>query len=320
MYQFKSAATLLRLCGKHRKPISEIAINYEKEHGGKSRTDVVNKMRKVKDAMFDAIQKGIHSREHSFLNLAGGDASKIYQTFKKRRQKMLNSVIVLRAMAYATATGETNACMGRIVAFPTAGGSGVVPGVIFSYAKQFQITEAKHLAGLFAAAAIGLIIAENATLSAAAGGCQAEIGSSIAMAAAAVTEMRGGAPEQCLNAAALGLKSYLGVVCDPLGGLVAIPCIKRNALGAALAMSASDLSMAGVKSYIPFDEVVRAMGRVGKTMSTTLKETALGGLAVTPTGLKVREKLGLPSLKPLDTPDEQPKPLEKTKKPIQWKK
>lgn len=296
-YIFKNAVELLALCKKFKKPISEITMKYEQEFRKKQRRDVLEQMRRVKEVMQEAIQKGIKSKERAFMNLAGGRAPKIMSALKNHK-KMFSSKLVLRAMAYATATGETNACMGRIAAFPTAGGAGVVPGMIMSMADELHLREEKILAGLFTASAVGLIIAQNATLSAAAAGCQAEVGAAISMGAAGVTEIRGGTPEQCFNASALGLKSYLGVVCDPLGGLVAVPCVNRNTLGCATAFAASDLSIAGVKSYIPFDEVVEAMWRIGQLMSTTVKETALGGLAVTKTGLRVREKLGLPPIKP----------------------
>ena len=149
------------------------------------------------------------------------------------------------------------------------------------------------LNGLFCASAVGLIIAENFTLSAAKGGCQAEIGAGVAMAAAGLTEMRSGTPEQCFNAAAMALKSYLGLACDPLGGLVEVPCIKRNALGCMVAIGASDMAMAGIKSFVPFDEVVQAMRNIAKVMSPKIRETALGGLAVTKTGNMVKRKLGM---------------------------
>lgn len=300
-YQFRTGAELLELCKKYRKPISEIAILREMEFEHKERSFILMQMRKVRATMESAIQHGLKSSEMAFMNLAGGDAAKLFRAKRRPKGKRLISKLSLRAMAYATATGETNAVMGRIAAFPTAGGAGVVPGVVFGFAHEYNLKSDLVNRGLFTASAVGLIIAENATLSAAAAGCQAEVGAAMAMGAAAVTEMRGGMPEQCLNASAIVLKSYLGVACDPLGGLVAVPCIKRNAIGCPSAFAASELSMAGVDSYIPFDEVVDAMWRVGQLMSPAIKETALGGLAITPTGLKVRKRLGLPDLKPTET-------------------
>ncbi|MBL4695069.1 L-serine ammonia-lyase, iron-sulfur-dependent, subunit alpha [Candidatus Gracilibacteria bacterium] len=224
--------------------------------------------------------------------MVGGDAKKIYAALKNVKNMMGNKV-TLRAMAYATAVGEQNACMNRIVAFPTAGGAGVVPGVLFSASESFKAGKRKLLRGMFCASTIGLIIAENATLSAAKGGCQAEVGAAAGMAAAGLTEMRGGTPEQCFHAAAIALKSYIGLACDPLGGLVEVPCIKRNAIGCMNAIGASDMVMAGVKSFIPLDEVIEAMRDAAELMSPKLRETALGGLAMTKTGIMIKKKLGL---------------------------
>lgn len=298
MYAFKTTEELLKLCKKHKTKVSDITIRYEMEHSQRHRAEVMKKMRKTMHVMRDAVQEAIKKPQESAFKMAGGDAPKLMKALKKR--KMASSPLVLRAMAYAMATGETNSAMGRIVAFPTAGGSGVVPGVMLAAAEEWKLSDKKLLEGLLTASAVGKIIAEGATLSAAAGGCQAEVGAAIAMAAAGITEIRGGTPEQCFNASAIALKSYLGVVCDPLGGLVAVPCIKRNMLGASTALAASDASLMGINSFIPFDEVVAAMKNIAKIMSPKLRETALGGLAVTPTGLKIRKKMGLPPLKPTD--------------------
>ncbi|MCA9373780.1 L-serine ammonia-lyase, iron-sulfur-dependent, subunit alpha [Candidatus Peregrinibacteria bacterium] len=299
MYQFRTTNDLLKLCKKHNVSMAEIAIRYEMEHSNKHRAEVLKKMRKTMKTMKEAVHEAIKNPQDSAFHMAGGDAPKLMKGLKKKN-KMATSPVVLRAMAYAVATGETNSAMGRIVAFPTAGGAGVVPGVMLAFAEEFKTTNKKLLEGLLTASAIGKIIADGATLSAAAGGCQAEVGAAIAMAAAGVTEMRGGTPEQAANASAMGLKSFLGVVCDPLGGLVAVPCIKRNMLGASTALAASDASLLGVESFIPFDEVVAAMKNIAAIMSPKLRETALGGLAVTKTGLRIRKKMGLPPLKPTD--------------------
>lgn len=204
---------------------------------------------------------------------------------------MMGNKMTLRAMAYALAVVEQNAAMGQIVAFPTAGGAGVVPGVLFSGAECFRASKRRLLSGMFAAAAVGIVIAEGATFSAAAAGCQAEIGAAAAMASAGLTEMRGGTPKQCFDSASIALKSYLGLVCDPLAGLVEAPCVKRNALATQAAIGASDLVMAGIHSLIPFDEIVATMKKIGKMMSPKLRETALGGLAVTPTGILAKKRL-----------------------------
>lgn len=295
-YQFNNCKELLALCKKHSLPISQIAIRREMELFGKNRPWVRNKMKKVRDTMWEAIKLGVKSTETSKYGLVGKDAHKIYQWAKKKGD-MLHSKLAIRAMAYAVATNEQNARMGKIVAFPTAGGSGVVPGVLFSTYEHMKSSKRKMLNALFTASALGIgILKHGGTFSAAKAGCQAEVGVGAAMAAAGVTEMRGGTPEQALNAAALSLKNMLGLACDPLGGLVEVPCVKRNALGATHAIGASDLSMMGVISVIPMDEVTEAMMNISQHMSETVRETALGGLAVTKTGLKLRKKMGLPDV------------------------
>lgn len=292
IYEFHTAEDVLRLTHQFKLPISEIAKRYESERSGKSMVAVRNKMKQTRDVMYEAVKKGIKSTERSPLKITGGDAKKIYDSLKNLKDMMGNKLTV-RAMAYATAVGEQNACMHRIVAFPTAGGSGVIPGVLFSAAEHFKAGKRKLIRGMFTASAVGLVIAEGSTLSAAKGGCQAEIGAAVAMAAAGLTEMRGGTPKQCFDAAAIGLKSYLGLACDPLGGLVEVPCIKRNAIGTQAAIGASDMVLAGITSFIPFDEVVQAMKNIAQIMSPKLRETALGGLAVTKTGNMIKQKLGL---------------------------
>ncbi len=274
-------------------PISKIASKREMELFGKTRPQVRNKMKLVRDTMWETIQKGLKSTEKSKFGLTGSDAKKIYQGTKKMG-KLLHSKVAVRAMAYAIATNEENAQMGRIVAFPTAGGAGVVPAVLFSTFEHMKSSKRRMLRALFTASAIGVAILEHGgTISAARGGCQAEVGVATAMAAGGVTEMRGGTPEQCINAAALALKNCLGLACDPISGLVEVPCVKRNAIYVNVAIGASDLSLLDVESFVPMDEVVEAMMNIADNMWEGVRETALGGLAVTKTGLKVREKMGL---------------------------
>lgn len=291
-YDFSTAAELIKLAKKYKMPISEVAKQYEVERSDKAVSTIRNKMKKTRDVMYAAVKEGIKSSKKSQWTGSGGDAQKLFEATKGLKTMMGNKVTV-RGMAYAVAVAEQNAVMGRIVAFPTAGGAGVIPGVLFSCAEHFHAGKRKLLRGMFAASAIGMIIAKQATLSAAKGGCQAEIGAAVAMAAGGLTEMRGGSPEDCFHAASIGLKSYLGLVCDPLGGLVEVPCIKRNAIGVMAAIGASDMVIAGVESKVPFDEVVEAMRTVADEMSPKLRETALGGLAITKTGNRVKKKLGL---------------------------
>ncbi|MFH1533686.1 MAG: L-serine ammonia-lyase, iron-sulfur-dependent, subunit alpha [Nitrospirota bacterium] len=291
-YHFQTAEDVIKLTKRYKVPISEIAKLYESQRSGNAISTIRNKMKMTRDFMYKAVKQGINSNKKSIMGISGSDAQKVYKSLKNL-EKMMGNKVTIRAMAYALAVGEQNARMGRIVAFPTAGGAGVIPGVLFSSAEHFKAGKRKLLRGLFCASAIGLIIAEESTISAAKGGCQAEVGAAVAMAAAGLTEMRGGTPEQCFDAAAIALKSYLGLACDPLAGLVEVPCIKRNAIGCMNAIGASDMAISGVQSYVPFDEVVRAAKDIGRTMPRTIKETALGGLAITPTGNRIKKKLGL---------------------------
>jgi L-serine dehydratase len=292
-YEFTTAEEVLKLTKKNKMSIGELAKRYEAERAGKSTSAVREQMKKTRDVMYEAVKKGVKSGEKSKMGMVGGDAKKLYSSLENLKDMMGNKVTI-RAMAYAMAVGEQNACMRRIVAFPTAGGAGVIPGVLFSASEHFKAGKRRLLRGMFCSSAVGLIIAENATLSAAKGGCQAEVGAAVAMAAAGLTEMRGGKPQQCFDAAAIGLKSYLGLACDPLGGLVEVPCIKRNAIGCMAAIGASDMVLSGIHSFIPFDEVVQAMKNIAETMSPKIRETALGGLAITKTGNMIKKKLGIP--------------------------
>ena len=292
-YQFNNCREIIELCKKHNISISELAIRREMELFNKTRPWVRNKMKEVRDTMWEAIQKGVKNNKKSTFGLAGSDSKKIHQGLKKMG-KLMHSKVAVRAMAYAVAVNEQNARMGKIVAFPTAGGAGVVPGVLFSAFEHIKSSKRKMLNALFAASAIGIaILKHGGTFSAAEAGCQAEVGVGTAMAAAGLTEMRGGKPEACINASALALKNMLGLACDPLGGLVEVPCVKRNAIASTSAISASDMTMLGVESLIPMDEVVEAMMDIAASMHEGIRETALGGLAITDTGLKIREKMGL---------------------------
>jgi L-serine dehydratase len=194
-------------------------------------------------------------------------------------------------MAYALAVSEVNAAMGRIVAAPTAGSCGILPGVLLSVAKTLDTSDASLIEALFSAGAVGAVVARSSTLAGAAAGCQAECGTGAAMAAAAATELAKGSPRQCANAVAFAFKGLLGLVCDPVAGLVEVPCIKRNAICVAVALAAADMALAGIKSVVPPDEVIETMGLIGRELPASLRETALGGLAATPTGKGLAAKL-----------------------------
>ena len=237
------------------------------------------RMGETLDVMREAIETGLAGRARSLSGLVGGDASRVLAS-----QRGPLGGVFAQVVASALATGEVNAAMGRIVAAPTGGASGVLPAVLLTVGAEFGASEDQLVDALFAAAGIGAVIATRATLSGAAGGCQAEIGSGSAMAAAAAVELAGGTAAEAGHAAALALQGQMGLVCDPVGGLVEIPCVYRNATGASVALSAAEMALAGVEFPIPFDQVVDAMGLVGRSLPPSLRETALGGLAVTPAG------------------------------------
>ncbi len=225
----------------------------------------------------------------SVTGLTGGDAVRVQQYMKNNQT--LSGPILLDAVSKAMGTNEVNAAMGLVCATPTAGSAGCVPGTLFAVKEQLKPTHEQMVRYLFTAGAFGFIVANNAFISGAAGGCQAEVGSAGAMASAAIVEMAGGTPQQSADAFAMTLKNMLGLVCDPVAGLVEVPCVKRNAAGSSLAIVSADLAIAGVKSRIPCDEVIGAMYRIGQTMPSTLRETGEGGLADTPTGRLLKEKI-----------------------------
>lgn len=286
-YKFRTGKDLLKICNRENISIGQTALLYEIENGDNTREQVLEEMERNLSTMEESIRQGLEEENISVTGLTGLDADKLL-AFKE--QALMGPALTVMT-ASAMAVVEVNASMGRIVAAPTAGASGVLPGVIISYGYLEKIPREKMLDALFNAGAIGILIARNASLSGASGGCQAEVGSGAAMAASALTELRGGTPEQCLHAAAMTLKNLLGLVCDPVAGLVECPCIKRNAIGAVNAVLCSDMALAGITSIIPFDEVVDAMKNVGRVMHPDLKETAKGGLADTPTARKIEEKL-----------------------------
>jgi L-serine dehydratase len=237
------------------------------------------RMTETLGVMRDAIATGLSGSARSRSGFVGGDAKRVLASAERPVGGIFSDVL-----AAALATGEVNAAMGRIVAAPTGGASGVLPAVLLTVGAQYDADEGALVDALFAAAGIGGVIATRATLSGAIGGCQAEIGSGSAMAAAAAVQLAGGSPTQAGHAASLALQGQLGLVCDPVGGLVEVPCVFRNATGAAVALSAAQMALAGVEFPIPFDEVVDAMGLVGRSLPPSLRETALGGLATTPVG------------------------------------
>lgn len=253
---------------------------------GKTEEQIREQMAQALDVMVHSASAARKEPVHSVSGLTGGNAYQ-YEKYRENGKSLLGDVTSM-AVSMALSSSEINASMQCIVACPTAGSCGIVPAVIQSVAGSRGLSREIMINGLFTASAIGIIIGSKATLAGAEGGCQAECGAASAMGAAAVVEMLGGTPEMAFHAAAIALKNVLGLTCDPVGGLVEIPCIKRNASGAVNALVSADLALAGVKSYIPFDEVVDAMYAIGKALPASLRETAKGGLAVTPTGLRMK--------------------------------
>lgn len=285
---FRTIAELVELANREKLPISKIMILREMEISDRTYEEIFAQMERNLQVMEEAVERGIRGVQ-SVTGLTGGDAVLVQNYIQEKTP--LSGPILLDAVSKAMATNEVNAAMGIICATPTAGSAGTVPGVLFGVKNQLKPTREEMVRFLFTAGAFGYVVANNAFISGAAGGCQAEVGSATAMAAAAVVEMAGGTPEQSAEAFAIALKNLLGLVCDPVAGLVEVPCVKRNAAGASLAIVAADLALAGVKSRIPADEVIGAMYRIGKTMPVQLRETGEGGLADTPAGRFLRDKI-----------------------------
>ena len=285
---FNSIKEILDIAKEKKLTIGEIMLMQEAEGEGVVKDGVFEQMLENWQIMKNSVENGLVNAPTSKSGLVGGDGQKLYQYSKS---ETLAGHKINRAVSYALATAEVNASMGRIVACPTAGSCGIVPAVLKSVQETHNFSDHKITLGLFTAAAIGSVVAFKASVSGAVGGCQAECGTAAAMAAAAAVELAGGSPEQAADAAAMVFKNILGLVCDPVAGLVEVPCVKRNAMGASLALICADMALAGIKSKIPLDEVITAMDKVSKLMPVSLKETALGGLAATPTGIEIAEKL-----------------------------
>lgn len=285
---FRNVAELVEIATTRNLPISEIMIEQEMQVTGKTREVIIAQMETNLQVMEQAVERGLNGVV-SHSGLTGGDAV-LLQNYIKKGQ-FLSGEIILDAVSKAVATNEVNAAMGMICATPTAGSAGVVPGTLFAVKNKLNPSREQMIAFLFTSGAFGFVVANNASISGAAGGCQAEVGSAAGMAAAAIVEIAGGTPEQSAHAMAITLKNMLGLVCDPVAGLVEVPCVKRNAMGAANAMIAADMALAGIKSRIPCDEVIDSMYRIGQAMPTALKETARGGLAATPTGRRLEAEI-----------------------------
>ncbi|WP_438350561.1 L-serine ammonia-lyase, iron-sulfur-dependent, subunit alpha [Paenibacillus sp. FA6] len=287
--RFSNLAQLIELCELESLSIGQLMIMEQAQESGKSESYVIAQMAEYYQIMKEAVRKGLEENTKSRSGLTGGDAQRV-QTYFRNNVSALGTE-ACTALAYALAVSEVNASMGRIIATPTAGSCGIIPGVFVSSQERFGWEDEMLVNGLFTAGAIGYVIANNSFVSGAEGGCQAEIGSAIGMAAGALTELRGGTPEQAVHSVGLALKNSLGLICDPVAGLVEIPCIVRNGFGAVTALTASDMALAGIRSVIPSDEVISVMLEVGTNMPAKHRETAKGGLAQTPTGRKIMKEL-----------------------------
>lgn len=283
-----SGQELIQICNKENLSIWEYALKSEALRSEISEEKVFSKMKEILEIMKKSVSEGLEKEVKSVSGLIGGDAFKLNNYSKGNT---LTGSFMTMAMARALSASEVNASMGKIVAAPTAGSCGILPSVIISVGEKLQKTDDDMVKGLLTASVIGNIIATNASVSGAEGGCQAECGSAAAMACAGIIEMMGGSVEQSLDGAAIVIKNILGLVCDPVAGLVEIPCAKRNVAGAVSAITTCDMVMAGIKSHIPFDDTVEAMYQVGKSLPCALRETALGGVAITKAGLDLKKRV-----------------------------
>jgi L-serine dehydratase len=286
--KFNSLKEWIDIAKKNNISLVDVVINWEIFVSGKTKAEIRKKMQNNLHVMQESIKQGLINNEATMGGLANREGEKVHDAVKNN---LIVDDRISKVTSRALAVSELNAAMGCIVASPTAGSCGILPAVLITVAEEKKNTEEELIDALFIASGIGLIIAEKASISGAEGGCQAECGSAAAMAAGAAVYLAKGTAEQILDAAALALKNSLGLVCDPVAGLVEVPCIKRNALLAVQALAAADLAIAGVKSIIPADEVIEAMDEIGRDMLTKYKETAKGGLATTPTAQKIKERL-----------------------------
>lgn len=288
MFEYKSISELVNAASSAGKTISEVVLADQAEQLSISPDALFERMDARLSVMEDSVKAGMNPALRSTSGLTGGDASRMWD---HAASGGICGGFTNRAMARALAVSENNAAMGKIVAAPTAGSCGILPGAVVSMLDEGRCSREAAVMALFTAGAFGMVIAQNASIAGAEGGCQAECGSAAAMAAAALVELMGGTPQQCAHACAMAIKNQLGLVCDPVAGLVEIPCIKRNVSGVAIAFSSAEMALAGIESKIPADECIGAMREVGCSIPSALRETAKGGLAATPTGERLREQV-----------------------------
>jgi len=290
MLKYQSIQELVSAAEERGLKISELVLQDQAEAMEKPAEELYERMRKSFEVMRESVVTGQKKELRSMSGLTGGEGYLMKQ-YAESRNGGLCGDFLSRAIARALAVAGCNASMGRIVAAPTAGSCGILPGCLVSLYEDRGLPEKDIVMSIFTAGAFGMVIAANSSIAGAQGGCQAECGSAAGMAAASLVELMGGTPSQCADACAIAIANQLGLVCDPVAGLVEIPCIKRNVSGLMIAFSSADLALAGVGPKIPVDECVDAMREVGNALPNTLKETAGGGLATTPTGLKLRKQV-----------------------------
>jgi len=286
---FSSVGQIISAAKAENTAISNIVLRQSALDMKVGEAEIFNKMADRLVVMRVSIHEGVAPNIRSLSGLTNNEA----YLFKKHVEsgKSLSGKLLGEAVYSSIAVMSTNACMGRIVAAPTAGSSGIIPGCMMALMNNLGVSDSKLIHGLLNASGVGIVIAKNASISGAVGGCQAECGSAAAMTASALVEIMDGTPEMCGHAAALALKSLMGLVCDPIAGLVEVPCVIRNAAAASIAIISADMALSGIKSIIPVDEVIIAMGDVGKALPESLKETAEGGLAATPTARRIEREL-----------------------------
>lgn len=285
---YTSAKSIMDACKEQNKTIYELQLDQEMEASDMTKEEIYDYLRKTYEIMKKSANAGLAEPITSMSGMTGKNAFKVNDY--SMNSKSISGSLITKAMARALSTSEVNASMGRIVAAPTAGASGILPATLVTMQDEFDYSDEEIFNALLTASAVGEIIAVNATISGAEGGCQAECGAAAAMAAAAIIELRGGSIDDIFTAASFALKNIMGLICDPVCGLVEYPCNLRNASGVVNAIISADLTLAGVEALIPFDETVGAMGNVGKELPVSLKETAIGGIAGTETAQRLYEE------------------------------
>lgn len=286
---FTCGNELMELCEKNKLPISEVMLAMEINRKKQSKEQILEHLKKTLDIMRESCRIPLETDVKCIGGMIGGEGKKIMAHY--REGNALCGNIVTKAIAYAMGVMEQNSAMGCVVAAPTAGSSGVLPGVLLAVEEELHFSDEVLMKGMLCASAVGYLYMRNASVAGAEAGCQAEIGAASAMSAAAIVEMCGGTPKQALDASSVSIGNTLGLVCDPIAGLVQCPCQTRNAMGVSNAFTCAEITLSGIAAIIPFDEMLAVMYQIGQDMPASLRETALGGCATTPTGIAWKKKV-----------------------------